>query len=390
VSEDGFRLLWGYALAASWVQVLAPAGGRGDGRGGDGRVLAVPGPGASDWAAGDAPALRAWTAVLVAVLASTLDAVAAIDPAGPGALNFQGQGSLAALKLFLARGDGGLPADRVRDLILAGAAGESALPRVRRHLDTWARGHTDPVRVLIDQLAELRAVEASPAGEGRVRLTPLALRALRIELVAAGVAIPVVPAYPAEMTAADLVALQDGVSSAEHDRVTGQWIAARGYRAAAAEMLDYAAGADPASRLGAIRVVRGMGEAAATAWRDGLRRPEVRPYARIALTRLASVMEESTMPLVLEPNPDDLTWLATDLLALACGADDPDPELVAARFREAVPAGEEEWIFGLMSMSSHPDVVQVLTVLSRHHPDRHVAREARRAAHQAAALRTRN
>jgi hypothetical protein len=130
-----------------------------------------------------------------------------------------------------------------------------------------------------------------------------------------------------------------------------------------------------------------MGEAAAMAWREGLRRAEVRPYARIELARLASVMAESTMPLVLEPNPDDLTWLATDLLALACGADAPDPELIATQFREAVPAGEEEWIFGLMSQSSHPDVVQVLTVLSRNHPDRRVARDARKAAHRAAALR---
>jgi hypothetical protein len=130
-----------------------------------------------------------------------------------------------------------------------------------------------------------------------------------------------------------------------------------------------------------------MGQAAASAWRDGLRQPEVRPYARIELSRLASVMAESTMPLVLEPSPDDLTWLATDLLALACGAEDPDPELIAAQFREAVPAGEEEWIFDLMSMGSHPDVVRVLTVLGKYHPDRRVARDARKAAHRAVVRR---
>jgi hypothetical protein len=94
------------------------------------------------------------------------------------------------------------------------------------------------------------------------------------------------------------------------------------------------------------------------------------------------------MPLVLEPNPDDLTWLATDLLALACGADDPDPELIAAQLGEAVPGGEEAWIFGLMSMGSHPDVVRVLTILGQYHPDRRVAREARKAAHRAAAQRS--
>jgi hypothetical protein len=40
-----------------------------------------------------------------------------------------------------------------------------------------------------------------------------------------------------------------------------------------------------------------------------------------------------------------------------------------------------------MSMGSHPDVVQVLTILGKYHPDRRVARDARRAAHQAAARR---
>jgi hypothetical protein len=133
--------------------------------------------------------------------------------------------------------------------------------------------------------------------------------------------------------------------------------------------------------------VRGLGEGAAPAWREGLRRPEVRPYSRIELSRLASVMAESTMPLVLEPSPDDLTWLAADLLALACGDEDPDPDLIAAQFREAVPAGEEEWIFSLMSMGSHPDVVGVLTVLGKYHPDRRIARDARKAAHRAAARR---
>jgi hypothetical protein len=83
------------------------------------------------------------------------------------------------------------------------------------------------------------------------------------------------------------------------------------------------------------------------------------------------------MPLVLNPGPDDLTWVATDLLALACGNEDPDPRQIAEQFSEAVPRGEESWIFGLMSQGSHPDVAQVLTVLGRYHPDRRVAKEAR-------------
>ncbi len=95
---------------------------------------------------------------------------------------------------------------------------------------------------------------------------------------------------------------------------------------------------------------------------------------------LAAEFPESTLPLVLDPDPHDLTWLTTDLLALACGDEDPDPRQIATQFREAVPRDQESWILDLMSRSSHPQVAQVLTVLGRYHPDRRVAKDARRAA----------
>jgi len=384
VSDGDLGLLWEYARAAGWVGLAT-----GDG----GRVYAVPGEMAASWlghdgSRADEETLRAWTALLVAVLASTLDVAESRRPAGQGTLSFQGQGSLMAVKLFLARGEGGLTAGRVRDQVVHGAVGDLAMGRIRKQLEARAGTPADPVRMLIDQLALLGAVEASPAGDGRIRLTLLAQRALGIELAAAGVDVPVVTADPSAMTSADLVALHGGMLPAEHGQLAEHWIAARGPWRAAGELLDFAAAADAASRLVAIGIVRGMGDSAAPAWRDGLRRPEVRPYARIELSRLAGEGKESTMPLVLEPSPDDLTWLATDLLAMACGEDDPDPELIAAQFREAVPGGEEGWIFGLMSMGSHPDVVRVLTVLGRYHPDRRIAREARKAAHRAAAHRS--
>jgi hypothetical protein len=104
---------------------------------------------------------------------------------------------------------------------------------------------------------------------------------------------------------------------------------------------------------------------------------------------LAAGLPERTMPTVPNQAPDDLTWVATDLLALAYDDDgEPDPEQIAERFSDAIPQGEESWIFGLMSQSSHPDVAQVLLVLGRHHPDRWVAKEARRAARAAAKNRT--
>jgi hypothetical protein len=377
VSQEALGYLWRYALAGHWIAIA----------GGGVEALVVPGRTAADWDGGDDGALRAWHATLAAVLASALDLAAALDPAGPGTLDFQGQGSLAALRLFLARGDGGLPAERVRDLIMNGAVGDLAWSGLRRQLDARARSHADPARVLIDHLAELRAVEGSPAGEGWIRLAPLALGALGAELSCAGVDVPVVQGDAARISAAGLGALHGGLPAGEFSAVADRWVAARGPERSASMLLDHAAGAAPAERLALVGVVRGMAEQAASAWRDALKRPELRPYARIELTRLASLLGGSTMPLVLEPSPDDLTWLATDLLALACGADSPDPDLIAAQFREAVPAGEEEWIFEQMSQGTHPDVVRVLTVLGRHHPDRRIAREARKAAQRAAAMR---
>ena len=92
--------------------------------------------------------------------------------------------------------------------------------------------------------------------------------------------------------------------------------------------------------------------------------------------------------LVLDPDPEDLTWVATDLLALACGEQDPDPERIAEQFSDAIPPGEESWIFGLMAESSHAEVARLLTILARYHPDRQIAKDARRAARMAGKNRT--
>ena len=191
------------------------------------------------------------------------------------------------------------------------------------------------------------------------------------------------------MTAAGLVALADGVSDAEFEAEAASWMAARGPDRAARELLAFAAFSGPQPRLAAVNLVRRIGIDAHQAWRDAMQRPELRGYARIALSMLAADLPESTMPTVPNPAPDDLTWVATDLLALACGDEaSPIREQIAEQFSEAIPQGEESWIFGLMSQSSHPDVAQVLLVLGRYHPDRWVAKEARRAARAAAKNRT--
>jgi hypothetical protein len=373
--------LWDYALTSGWVEL--------DDEPGSGRRRAVIGQTAWRWADGDNPGtLHVWAPIFAAVLASTLNVATASDPDASRKLEFQGQGVAMAIILFLAR-RAGLSRAEVGELVMSGAIGDWPSARTRRAWDSWVRGHGDPARWLVGELAGLRAVYMPETDEGAVELTPLALWALREQLRLDGIEIPLLPAVSQRMTAAGLVALADAVSDAEFEAEAASWMAARGPDRAARELLAFAAFSGPQPRITAVNLVRRIGIDAYQAWRDAMQRPELRGYARIALSMLAAGLPERTMPTVPNQAPDDLTWVATDLLALAYDDDgEPDPEQIAERFSEAIPQGEESWIFGLMSQSSHPDVAQALMVLGRYHPDRWVAKEARRAARAAAKNRT--
>src|SRR5580700_1017774 len=345
IGPEHLPYVWEYALTARWVEFE-------DGPG-EGQSRAVPGFTAWRWAGGDdVSTLRAWTVVFSSVLAQAMEVSADLDPRAAKKLKFQGQGVVVAVLLFLDRRTG-MTASGMRDVVRAGALSGRKSARARRPWDAWIRDHGDPVRWLLFELAALRAVELPPVADGNVQLAPLALWSLREQLRLEGIEIP-------------------------------QITAMKGAVRAARDLLAFAAFSGPQLRLVAVNLTRRLGSGAQQAWRDAMQRPELRGYARIALSVLAADLPDNTVPLVLEPDPDDLTWVATDLLALACGEEDPDPDEIAAQFAEAVPPGEEAWLIDQMSRGSHPDVVQVLTVLGRYHPDRRVAKLARRAAREAA------
>jgi hypothetical protein len=136
----------------------------------------------------------------------------------------------------------------------------------------------------------------------------------------------------------------------------------------------------------AVAAVTRIGAAAEHAWQDSLDVPELRAYAKIALMGLADGEDRPD----LQPLPDDLAWVTTDMLALACDEEFPDPEDIAASFREAVPEGQEATVFELMWRGSHPDVIDVLNHLGRYHPDKRIAKAARTAAYKATSRRASN
>ena len=363
-------LLWEYALTSGWFELVDPAGQHG--------TWAVLGETARRWTdGGDEGALHAWAAVFAAMAAVTLDVMAAAAD-GAHAIDFQGQGVSLAVRLFLSRRRGMTVRD-AENLVRNGAIGERPAARRKRAWDAWARQHGDPAHRLLGEFAALRAARLPRMANEAIELTPLALWALREQFALDQISVPVLPPPSPRMSGANLVALADIVGEAQFDAVFATWMTGRDPDRAVRELLIYAGSADAHGRLLAVDVARRAGLPGYRAWKDAMRRPELRGYARITLSTMAAGLPQSTLPLVLEPDPEDMTWVATDLLATACGVENPDPDEVTARFAEAMPAGAEKWFFWQMAQSSHPDVARVLQVLSIYHPDRRVARNARKA-----------
>jgi hypothetical protein len=184
-------------------------------------------------------------------------------------------------------------------------------------------------------------------------------------------------------TAADLVMAAQGADSAEIAAQADAWLAHRAPDAAARELLEFAARCSPVERLVAITAVQRIGAAAEPRWREALDVREVRPYAKIALAELIELAELAELAELpgLAPEPDDVAWLVIDLLAAASQA--LEPKDLATQLGQAVPKGTEELMFGVMSRLPHPDAARVLTLIGKHHPDKGVAKQARRSAYKA-------
>jgi hypothetical protein len=371
--------LWEYALTSGWIELVDSEDG--------GRTWAEIGQTAWRWTDGDDQgALHVWAAVFAAVAAGALEIMADSDRAAGTQLDFQGQGAALVVMLFLTRRTGMTVRD-VEDLVRDGALGDRPSARLRRAWAAHLRQHGHPAHYLLDELTELHAVRVAPKASGKVELTPLALWALREQFLLDKITVPVLPPPSPRMSPGQLVALADAVTDAEFDAAFAVWMRDRDPEQAVRELLIYAGSTDPDGRLAAVGLARRVGVPAYRAWRDAMKRPELRAYARITLSMMAAELPRMSQPLVLEPDPDDMTWVATDLLATACGATEPDPDELAEQFAEAIPVGEEAWILSLMARSSHPDVGRVLDVLGTHHPDRRVARDARKAARTIAKAR---
>jgi len=387
VDADELAFLWECALSVEWLVFDD-----------DDESRVTPGETADDWASGaDEQVLGAWTLTLSAVLGETLEFYGPDldeeDDEEEPEFDFAGQGMAMAILLFLARREG-LTVEEFGEVLWENAAGghdeddEEAHEEIAEARAEWEEAYGDAARLLLDKL---KATLAVTENDELVRLTPLALAALHEQLVEAGVEIPLLPPTAAELSGAELLAMAGGVTDAEFEAEVDGWTAARGADAAARELLDLAATAEPGERMLAVAAVTRIGAPAEAAWRENLTMPPVRAYAKVALAQLSGIDPEDTgpvdLPEELEMTPEDLAWVATDLLTLAIDEEFPDPEYLAISFREAVPAGREQMLFEGMARGEHPDTVEVLNHLGEFHPDKQIAKAARSAAHKAVSRR---
>jgi hypothetical protein len=389
------QYLWGLAIDAVFIDLD------------EDETHAVPGEFAQAWDEGDDDeVLDQWEMVFALVIGSALDDVAALDPDRSRELDLSGHGAALAVMLFLARPDG-LPVADVSEVIKLAATDELPPAQAEKAWRSWVRAHGDPARLLLDLMAGLEAIQIADAEDGpTARLMPLGLAAVRTQLVDSEVEIPLLPATE-QMTAADLIAMAGGASEDEFTAETAAWLSHRTAEAAARELLAVAAESDPASRILAVGIViTELGAAAEPAWRDVLGQSELtggsggrppgasralRGYARAALATLPDGDAAAASPPALEPD-EDLAWMITDALA-AEGWDDlgddagHEPGALAQRLAERIPPGQELVAFELIARVPHPAAADVLTVIGRHHPDKQIAKLARKSAYKAATRR---
>jgi hypothetical protein len=374
---ERLQSLWWLALDAEFIELD------------EDEAHAVPGESAHVWDEGDDDeVLDIWEMVFDLVVGDALDDAASLDPERSDELDFSGHGAALVVTLFLARPDGLSVAD-ISELIRVSATAEVPPAQAEEAWQSWVHAHGDPAQLLMDLMAGLQAIGVADAEDGPVaRLTPLGLAGVRTQLVESGVEIPLLPDAE-HMTAAQLIATAEYASEEEFTAETAAWLSYRTAEPAVRELLAVAAASDPASRILAVGiVVTEIGALAEPVWREVLGQAELRTYAKAALITLSGD-DPAAAPPELKPDDHDVAWMMTDALA-AEGWDDPsddaggEPEALAKRLGDAIPAGQEPAMFESMARIPHPDAADVLTVIGKLHPDKKIAKLARKSAYKAA------
>ncbi|WP_069771139.1 hypothetical protein [Streptomyces sp. LUP30] len=210
---------------------------------------------------------------------------------------------------------------------------------------------------------------------GMVRLTPLGLYGLRARLQEAGFDAPALGDL-ADKGADALLDGSAGYGSRAALVETEHWLAHREPLAAARELLAAARGSDPGAPLRRLRCQQALslvGGQAEPAVREVLDDPELGGLARVWLSELGA----TDVP---APSEDLVFWLTVDTLAAQLAAEGNSEELQA--LVEGL-AQQHGGFFAAAWRVDHPATADVLEAMGRLHPDKRIAKEARKAAFKA-------
>ncbi|OIK26671.1 hypothetical protein [Streptomyces malaysiense] len=217
--------------------------------------------------------------------------------------------------------------------------------------------------------------EADVSRYGMVCLTPLGAYGLRARLMEAGFEAPVV----GELADKGADVLLDGTAAFGPSAALAEtelWLSRHEPLAGARELLAAARGADaggPLRRLRCQQALSLVGGEAEPALREVLDDPELGGLARVWLSERGAAE-------VPAPSQDLVFWLTIDTVAAQLAAEGNSEEL------QALVEGLAEQHSGFFAAAwrvEHPATADVLEAMGRLHPDKKVAKEARKAAFKA-------
>ncbi|MFD6437093.1 hypothetical protein [Streptomyces venezuelae] len=210
---------------------------------------------------------------------------------------------------------------------------------------------------------------------GMVRLTPLGLYGVRARMLEAGVDAPAV----GDLADKGADALLEGTSGFPQHAAQAeieQWLGRHEPLGAARELLAAARGADegaPLRRLRCQQALSLVGDEAEPALRDVLDDAELGGLARVWLAEHGA----SDVP---APSEELIFWLTIDTLAAQLSVEGNSDELQG--LVEGL-AQQHSGFFATAWRVEHPATADVLEAMGRLHPDKKVAKEARKAAFKA-------
>ncbi|MBN6053399.1 hypothetical protein JYK22_15775, partial [Nonomuraea sp. RK-328] len=236
--------------------------------------------------------------------------------------------------------------------------------------DAWEAAG-DPLAPAVDWLTGygMVALDESQGAGGTLSLTALGTEGVIHLVDDADIEIDARPAIES-MSAHELLALSAELPEEEADAEFAAWMRLREPGRAAEELLDAAAEdeTDALIRVQAASVVGTLGEEAVPAWQAALKEPSLRPYAATHLSQLG--VEGAP-----EPTQDDTHWLILDMWTISAG-------LGRSEFVSSLRDIGSDLLNNLLEVIwkiPHAHVEELLDLISQVHPDKQVAKAARRA-----------